>query len=60
MTTQYIGIVQQGQPLGQWAVALTDDAVDALEQARAEARRLNGEQTGFGESWTSVALKVES
>jgi hypothetical protein len=55
----FVAIVQQGMVLDQRAVAGCRNEADAQAEADAAAKKLNDEQTGFGEGWNAVVLAVE-
>jgi hypothetical protein len=54
----YVGLIQQGMVLDQKVVVVSDDEASVLQQAKNAAETINDSQTGFGEGWTAVALKV--
>jgi hypothetical protein len=59
VTTEYIAIVQQGEPIDPRYVATRDTHAEALELARVQAEELNRAQTGETVAYVGSVLEVE-
>lgn len=60
MSPTYVAIIQQGMVLDQRVIAVGIDQQELQKASKAEAAKLNSQETGFAEEYEAVVLKVPS